>query len=412
MQVRDWDPAELKQTAARLATNFDHYDEAFSSNPFPVFRAVREECPVARSEQYGGFWAAMRYKDVVAAATNPECYVSREGTPIPNLGNPLPYLPIDADPPDHAHYRSLVAPFYSAQRTKSLEPEVRRIVTEAIDEIIEDGRGDLAETLSAPISPTSLAMFIGLPPRDWSKFSLWSTQVLDFAGTNRYEQAFAVMTKMVGYFNDWLDDRAANPTDDFASLLVTAKFKGRNLTREEQLGYCQVLGLAGHETTSSAMGNSLLHLGTHPEARQRLADDPALIPKAIDELLRYDPPVTGFARTVDKEGAELSGVPFKPGDRVLLMYAAGNHDEEHYPNAEELDIDRRPKDHLAFGFGVHHCLGAPLARLQMRVLLEEVLTRLPDYRIDMDGVVRTFGTTRGVQKLPVTFTPGPRRTPR
>lgn len=398
------DPRELVALAERMTTHFDHFDPSLMHDPYPVYRAIRERCPVPTSENYGGFKTLLGYQDICDAATSPQRFVSRYGTTIPWLGNPLPVVPIESDPPEHMGYRSLIAPLFAKSRTAALEPTIRRMVREAVDRFIAAGSADLAADLAHPIPPVVLALFIGLPKEDWLDFKDWVERILSTSAAGDMEGLFAVVGELLAYFQSWFDSRRGKPGDDFATLALEGRLDGRALTPEEMLGYAFVLAVAGHETATSGIGNMLLQLGKHPEVRDRLLSDRALIPRAVEEFLRVDSPITGFARTVEDEPVEVSGVTLRPGEKVMLMWGAGNHDERQFPDPDQIKLDRPSNRHLAFGYGSHRCLGAPLARLQMRVVLEEVLNRLPDYEITGE-VTRSVGMTHGVNSMPVRFTP-------
>ena len=398
------DPEDLAALAERMTTQFDHFDPSLMHDPYPVYRAIRQRCPVPSSEAYGGFKALLGYQDICAAATAPRRFASRHGTTIPWLGNPLPVVPIEADPPEHMGYRSLIAPLFAKSRTAALESTIRRMVTEAIDEFIGVGTADLAHDLAHPIPPVVLALFIGLPQEDWLDFKDWVERILTTSAAGDMEGLFAVVGELLAYFQRWFEARRDNAGDDFATLALQGRIEGRALTPEEMLGYAFVLAVAGHETATSGIGNMLLQLGKHPDVRDQLLADRSLIPRAVEEFLRVDSPITGFARTVEAEAVDIGGTTLQPGEKVMLMWGAGNHDERQFPEPDRIKLDRATNRHLAFGHGSHRCLGAPLARLQMRVVLEEVLSRVPDYEIAGE-VTRTVGMTHGVNSMPVRFTP-------
>jgi len=258
------DPQDLEALAERMTTRFDHFDASLVHDPYPVYRAIRERCPVPSSENYGGFKTLLAYDDICAAATSPQRFASRHGTTIPWLGNPLPVVPIEADPPEHMGYRSLIAPLFAKSRTAALEPTIRRMVTEAVDRFAALGTADLAAGLAHPIPPVVLALFIGLPREDWLDFKDWVERILTTSAAGDMEGLFAVVGELLGYFQKWFESRRGTPGDDFATLALTGEMVGRALTPEEMLGYAFVLAVAGHETATSGIGNMLLQLGRHP----------------------------------------------------------------------------------------------------------------------------------------------------
>lgn len=404
--VSDVHVTEVSQEKVdELTTRFTHYDEVFRDDPVPVWNALRDRCPVVRGEDFGGFWALLRYRDIVRAATDPKTFSTKYGTALPWLGNPLPALPTEAGPGDHEIYRSIIAPFFSPKRVAVLEPLIRALVTESIDAVIEKGEADLAEAIARPIPPEVLARFMGLPASKTTDFRRWVEGILVKAIDGDMEGLFTLVGEMIGYFLTGLENAKVAPGDDLATLLVQARFDGRPLTDDEMAGFCFSLAVAGHETATSGLGNSLLLLAQRPAVRQALMDRPTLVVKAVEEFLRLDPPVPGFARTVDGTPVTFGDVTMDPGSKLMLMWVAGNHDAEEFPDPDEVVFDRPTNRHLTFGFGNHRCPGAPLARLQLRVVIEEVVRRLPDYEI-AGPVERTVGLTHGVTKLPVRFTPG------
>ena len=393
---------------SRLATNFDHLDPAFREDPYSVYAALRSECPVARGERYGGFWALQKYDDIVRAAADPEVFCSRMGITLPSLGAPLAALPMESDPPDHVLYRAAIAPYFSAKRTMTFRDQIRDIANELIDGFIETGEADLIGQFARLLPPRVLAVFIGVPEQDGPLFAETSERVVAAAAAGAAEESLPVLLDLLMYMNDWLNRRTREPSDDLASLIVQTRIGGRELNDNEKLGLATAVVVAGQETVSNALGSALFHIARNPDVKARLLTDPGIRPSAIEEFLRYDPPIPGFLRTAEAD-AEVRGTTIRPGDKVMLMWASANHDEDAFDQPEELVLDRRPNRHLAFGSGPHFCLGAPLARLELRIALDEILRRLPDYRVvDEHRVERCYGQVRGIQRLPVAFTAGQR----
>ncbi len=385
--------------------NFDHYDRALADDPFPTLREMREQCPVAHSDKHGGFWALTSYEAVYAAAHDHETYSSARGRiTIPSATVPgeddRRAVPIEMDPPDHRKYRALVMPYFSPQRVSEMEPDIRRLARELIDGFIETGKADLAQDYAIPMPMYIICGMLGIASDRWREFRDWIEKIL-MLGEDPKAAMEAVM-HVGGYLIGVLADRRENPQDDLLSYLAHAEVEGVRMSDEDLLGFALLLFGAGAETTTNSIGNTLTYLGRHPDVRQRLVEDPSLLDNAIEEFLRYDSPVFGLARTATAD-AELIGQHISKGDRLLLMWSAANHDQREFANADEVDIERFPNRHLAFGSGIHRCIGSHLARLELKVALQEILGRVPNYEINEAGVERSIGTTRGTRNLPVSF---------
>lgn len=391
-----------------LPREFDHYDPALAADPYPVLREMRERCPVGRSERHGGFWAITRYHDVYDVAHDPTTFSSALGhitipTPDTPMAETLRAIPIEVDPPAHHTYRSLVNPFFSPARIKDMEPWVRAISHQLIDGFADRGQADLAEEYSFPLPMFVICRILGIPSERWSEFRQWISKLL-LIGESPAE-AMEGAAVLAGFVGGVLEERRQKPGDDLVSFLTTAEVDGERMTDMDLLGFCILLFGAGAETTTNAIGNSLAYLAEHHELRDRLAADPTLIPAAVEEFLRYDTPVFGLARTVACD-TELAGQTMREGERVLLLWGSANHDDTEFERSEEVEIDRPVNRHLAFGAGVHRCLGSHLARTEIRIALEDVLARMPDFDlVPGRGVERCVGVTRGVRSLPVQFSP-------
>lgn len=319
------------------------------------------------------------------------------------MADTLRAIPIEVDPPDHRKYRSLVNPFFSPARISVMEPWIREISGELIDGFAGRGHADLAEEYSFPLPMYVICRILGIPSDRWHEFREWISKLLLIgeAPTEAMEAAGVV----AGFLASVLDERRRDPGDDLVSFLTTAEVDGERMGDMELLGFCMLLFGAGAETTTNAIGSPLAYLAEHHDLRDRLVADPALIPAAVEEFLRFDTPVFGLARTVACD-AELGGQHLRPGQRVLLLWGAANHDDAEFDRAEEVDIDRPANRHLAFGAGIHRCLGSHLARAELRIALEDVLGRLPDLAIASgQQVERCVEVTRGVRRLPVSFSP-------
>lgn len=375
---------------------------AFFADPYPTYRRLRDESPCHRTAD--GAWLLSRYDDVSRALRDHDTFSS---SPM-NMGAPGFKFLIGSDPPDHTHLRRLVnRPFHPAA-IAALEPRIRAICSELVDELCDAnarGEADLVEHVAYPLPVIVIAELLGIPIERRADFKRWSDAMIggmseDF---DRSAGATAAM-EMFAYFNDVIADRRTSPGDDLISLLVGG---AEPLSNQELLMFCMLLLVAGNETTTNLISNGALALFDRPEAVARLRDEPALLPAAIEEALRFDAPVQSLMRRVVRE-VEIGGRTLAPGATVVVLYGAANRDERHYDRADEFVVDRYAgvrgvADHVGFGAGIHYCLGAPLARLEARVVGEELLRRTRGMRPAAAGRRTSSLLVRGMTSLPVTF---------
>ncbi|MFZ3346800.1 MAG: cytochrome P450 [Mycobacterium sp.] len=390
---------------AALAENFDFSDPAVRQNPPAVYTELRKG-PPRWSDSYGGFWVVTRYNDLKEMLANPALFCSGEGTTIPPTGFPLRFPPNEVDPPDHQKWRKLTAPFFTSPAVANLESSVRQVTRECLAKFVEKGSADLVTDLAVFVPPYVIADMMGFPREDAQWFAAINDHLLSTAEEEKTEENAATGLEIAAYLGKHLEERREHPRGDLLTELVQGKFDGRPLTTEEMLGVAFFFLIAGHETTIGGITFLLWRLGLNPDQRQKVIDNPKLIPAAIEETLRIDSPVVHLARTVT-EDTVLGGAAMRAGDKVMVLYAAGNLDEEIFPDAETFNIERgNAKKHIAFSAGIHLCQGAGLARLEMRVVLEEVLNAIPDYEIQLDRVqYRAMQGVHSVKSMPVTFTP-------
>lgn len=392
----------------RLIERFDHYDPALVENPYEVFAALREGGAPRWSDAYGGVWVVSSYRDVYEVAHDPETFSSASGVsiPSPHFSPKQPLVPIEIDPPRHRDLRQLASRAFSPEAARGLEDDVRRVANELIDDFIGRGRADLASEFAFQLPTIVISWIMGVDVEDRQRFRDWTVGLLDFG---KPDAALEAAREFSAYCRALIGRRRGDPRDDITSTLVQSTVDGRPLTDRELLGYLIELIAAGHETTTSAIGSYLLHLGSDDALRDRLVADPTLIPGAVEEFLRFESPVQVLQRRVTRD-VVLGGTAIRQGDTVVLLWGSANRDSAEFTDADEFDLDRFPNRHIAFGSGMHRCLGSHLARLELRVSLEEVLRRMPDYHVVPGGSVRAMGITRGVRRLEVTFAPGPRET--
>jgi cytochrome P450 len=368
-------------------------------NPYPVYARLRDEDPVHRSPFMAGSYVLSRYDDVSSALRDHERFSSN---PLGAEVGGHRFL-IGSDPPDHTKLRRLVTKPFTPSAIAALEPRVRHICNELVDELIAanaDGKADLIGHLGYPLPVIVIAELMGIPPDRRDDFKRWSDAMLgglspDFDPT----QAGLSALEMFQYFGEVIEARQAQPEEDLISILVNG---AEPLNREELLMFCMLLLIAGNETTTNLVSNGALALFSNPDQAERLRDDQSLIPAAIEEALRYDSPVQALWRQA-RTDIDLHGTTIPSGSQVVVLYASANRDERHYPDADQFRIDRNPRDHVAFGAGIHLCLGAALARMEGRVVAEVLLERTKHMRQEAPGERIHNAIVRGMRSLPVTF---------
>jgi len=390
------------------ATDFDHTDPRWVANPFPIWDELRARCPVAHSDRYGGTWLPVRHDDVSAIAYDTEHFSSRsvvvnEVRPGPgDLPAPIGLAPpITSDPPFHAVARRLLLPAFSAKRIATLEPFTRQLCAELLAAVATKTEFDAAVEYAQHIPLQVIVRMLGFPQEDADIFRRFIRMILeDVDATAEERQAQQDEGELDAYMDARIAEHLAEPQDDLTSFLLDAELDGNKLQREHVRGTMVLLMIAGIDTTWSAIGASLWHLAQHPEDRRRLAREPRLIDTAMEELLRSYAPVT-MARLVAKD-FEFHGCPMTEGDWVLLPFPAANRDPAIFSDADQVQLDRAENRHAAFGLGIHRCLGSHLARMELRVALEEWMKRYPDFELaDPDAVTWSAGQVRGPRSVPV-----------
>lgn len=384
------------------ATDFDHTAPEWAANPFPIMEDLRDRCPVAHTDRYGGAWLPTRHDDVSAIAYDTEHFTSRSVV----LGNHRPPLelapfgispPISSDPPFHHGARRLLLPAFAPQMIAELEDSTRAYCEELLDATAGQDVVDAAIDYAQHIPVRVIADMLGFPREDADIFRGFVHDVLE--GINEpLEVRFESLQGLFMYLNEQILDHVANPRDDLTTYLIEAEMEGAKLDPFHIAGTIALLLIAGIDTTWSAIGASIWHLAGHPEDRERLVAEPELLPTAMEEFLRAYAPVT-MARLV-KDDFDFNGTPMKAEDWILLSFPAANRDPELFDDADKVIIDREVNRHSAFGLGIHRCLGSHLARLELRVALEVWLARYPDFSLaDPDAVTWSHGQVRGPRAL-------------
>jgi len=391
-------------------TDWDHADPAYNQNAPQIWEELRGTCPVAHTDRYGGAWLPVTHADVSAVARDTD-HFSSEGAVLSNKPPRDQWIsmapiggapPITSDPPFHADARRLLLPAFSPQVVAEWEPEIRRLCNELIDNMGDIETVDAAVQYAQNIPVYVIARMLGLPLEDSDYFRETVHMVLEEIGAEFGERQGA-FEKLDAYLGMHVRDHIENPKDDLIGFLLNAKIYDQPLSPEHVVGTIILLMVAGIDTTWSSIGSSIWHLAQHPSDLQRMVSEPELLPTAIEELLRMYAPVT-MARTVSQD-AEIGGCPVKAGDSVLLPFPAANRDPEVFPDADKVVIDREENRHVAFGLGIHRCLGSNLARLELRVAVEVFIQRFPKFELpNPSAVTWSLGQVRGPRKLPVRIT--------
>lgn len=382
--------------------------------PHELFARMRREAPVRWNPlpDGGGFWSLTRHEDISAVSRDPETFSSYKAGIFlnPDLVNPLDLnrqLLLFMDPPQHTKYRLILQKAFTPHTVAKLEDDVRARVTREIDRFIERGSADLAKELAIPVPLGVLADLMGLPEDDIPNLLRWTDEIEE--STRTEQPASETFMQLAGYLHQQIERQAAEGIEDSLVMrLRNAEVDGEKLSDPEILVFFGLLVFAGNDTTRNTTAAGALALLQHPEQYAALAADPALVPGAVEEILRWTSVVNYFVRTATKD-TEIRGQQIAEGDKVMMWYTSASRDEEVFDDPESFDVHRAKPDHKAFGGGGRHfCLGAGLARLELRVIFEELARRIPDLRLDGDAEWLPSSWAHQVKSLPVAFTPGAR----
>jgi pimeloyl-[acyl-carrier protein] synthase len=405
-----------------MASNFeDELDSpAFHVDPYPVYARLRAEAPVYWSDTVGA-WLLTRYDDVMATIRDPG-HFSNRGRFSAVLDRLSPddrptFRPLEShfsvgligsDPPDHTRLRGLVNRAFTPRVLENLRPRIVEIVDELLDAVQERDGMDVIRDFAYPLPAIVIAELLGAAPEDRDRFKHWSDGILSFQGTGRTTPEVLIRAQtdlldMRAFITGLAEERRRESKDDLLSRLVEAESEGDKLTDAELLATCVTLLTAGHETTTNLIGSGLYTLLRHPDQLHRLRDDPSLMSSAVEEMLRFESPLKRNPRRI-KEDFELHGQQLRKGDFVLQALAAANRDSDQFPEPNTFDISRQPNRHVAFGMGIHFCLGAPLARLEAPIAIGALLERRPRFHLATDSVEwQRHGLLRALEALPIAW---------
>ena len=390
-------------SAADQAVN-DLFSQRCADDPHSVYHEVHDVCPVHRAPgMFGGHSVHVAsYEDVRWALRHPEVFSSKD---VVDLGNDQPLIPLSVDPPDHAKYRRMLDPEFSPKKMTALEPEARALVNEIIDTFVDQGACEFHEDFATPLPSTIFLALVGLPQSDLPDFLRWRDDTIrpQASTPEEAEQIRADASHSINdYFITALEEKAKNPDDRLLTRIVNGQVDGRPLTHREQLGMCHLLLLGGLDTVTATLDCMIVYLAQHPDRRQAVVDNPELMDPAIEEMLRHQTPVMMVPRIIAQD-FELGGVHMAAGDSATLMIGAANCDRAEFDDPTEVVLDREANRHLAFGGGPHRCLGSHLARLELRVALQEFHKRIPEYAIAEGTEIHFSPGIRQADHLPLVF---------
>jgi len=406
--------ARDKEKTPDWQNDYDIFSKTYIKNPFPIWDELRDTCPVAHTERWGGSWMPTRYEDLFDIARDIEHFSSRDVLVAPSGPPPegaeededFPEIlrdydagapPITSDPPVHTWARRLLLPPFSMKSIAKWEPETRELCKSLIDGFIDNGHADGAVDYAQQIPPRVIANMLGIPEDMAPTFTEWVRNFLELGLTNTDLQSDAARN-IFGFLWERIQEHKENPKDDLISYLLSAQVEGEPVPEPHVLGTSFLILLAGIDTTWSSIGSAFWHLAQNPHDRARLIAEPELITSAVEELLRAYSPVT-MARYVASD-VQYNGCKMHEGDRVLMNFPAANRDPRVFEDPDKVIIDRKENPHIAFGVGIHRCAGSNLARMEMRVSIEEFLKRIPDFRLESpDEVTWAGGQVRGPRSM-------------
>ena len=384
---------------------FNPLSPEVKADPYPYYAEMRRDDPVHRMEAFGAYMVA-RFDDVSRILMDPELFSSVGFGASDIEGRPTNML-ISCDPPDHTRLRGLVNRAFTPRIIAALEPRIQEVLDEYVANVLPAGRMDLMADLAIPLPVTIIAGMLGVPAERRDDFKRWSQAVVRQMGNpNEAEDNHDEMDEFVTYFHQVIETRRTDPGDDLISILVRAEVEEQAITADEILLFTILLLVAGNETTTNLIGNAVLALLRNPDQLAKVQRDPSLVPNLVEEALRYDSPVQFLPRKAMRD-VEMAGTRIPKDAMVFPIFASANRDERRFPNGERFDVTRDTQGHVAFGHGIHFCLGAPLARLEARIALEAIVTKMPELARADDTPVEYMDSIflRGPKRLELVFKP-------
>lgn len=390
-------------------------------NPYPLFSWLREEAPVHWSDSMRS-WIVTRYDDVMHVLQEPLVFsadrfrklgddFTSQRPAVQAVREVLKQWFVYQDPPDHTRTRALLHNTFTPGRLDRIRPRIQSIVDGLFDTIDDTGEMDFIQNFAFPLPATVISLMMGVPAEDIDDIKIWSDQMNAYIGGDQggdqdnFAVAGAGVTAMSKYFRNLLEQRKSKPGDDLISLMMAAEEGGSILSDDEIVANCLLLMFAGHETTTNLLGNGLYHLLRHPDQYALLRKNPGLVPSAVEEFLRYDGPVPGIIKVASQD-TELNGQTIRKGEMVMIFLSSANRDDRQFPDPDRLDIAREPNRHIAFGYGIHFCLGAPLARLEGQITFDTLMRRYSHLELaEEDLPWHPLIFLRGLKHLPIAFHP-------
>ena len=395
-------------TVADSEVYYDPYDFEIDTDPYPIWKRLRDEKPLYYNEKHD-FYALSRWEDVEKCSSDWKTYISSKGTLLELIKMDFPIPPgsiIFEDPPDHDVHRAMLSRVFRPKKIAELEPKIREFCARSLDPLVGSGGFDFIANLGAEMPMRTIGFLLGIPEEDQEAIRDTIDASLRIGDDGKPSVEAIDPMAMGKMFEDYVEWRAKHPSDDLMTEMLNAEFEDvdgtmRKLNRDELLGYINLIAAAGNETTTRLIGWTGKVLAEHPDQRAELVADPSLIPNAIEELLRYEAPSPVQARYITQD-VEHHGQTVAAGNVMLLLTASANRDDRKFANGDTFDIRRKIERHVTFGYGVHFCLGASLARLEGQIALDEVLKRFPTWDVDYDNAIQArTSTVRGWEKLPV-----------
>jgi cytochrome P450 len=402
---------EIAMTSTHTDIYYDPFNFEIDSDPYPVWKRLREECPLYYNEEYD-FHALSRYADVERGLIDWETYSSAKGTLLELIKSGMEIPPgsiIFEDPPGHNMHRGLLSRVFTPRKMNAIEPKVREFCARSLDPLMGSGGFDFVADLGAQMPMRTIGMLLGIPEQDQEAIRDRIDDGLRLNEGTMPDVSHFGADAQSSSFEDYIDWRAKNPSDDLMTELLQAEFEDetgttRRLTRVEVVNVVNLIAAAGNETTTRLIGWTGKVLAEHPDELRKLTEDRSLVPNAIEELLRFESPSPVQARYVTRD-VEHHGQVVPEGSAIVLLNGSGNRDDRKFEDGDRFDVTRKIDHHLAFGYGLHFCLGAALARLEGRVALDEVLQRFPSWEVDWDNAKQArTSTVRGWERLPVIVT--------